>query len=299
MSTRIVELARNGAVSVSKKYGMSVQEFRREHLHPGVPVVIGDATADWPARTKFTPEFFRTHYGAQPIHLDDGRSFALAELLDMLMTATAERPAPYPCKLRLDGSLPELLADVTPRYAFALPDRIHSRLMPQRFLGGADTFEIFFGSPGGQFPYMHYDYMGLHAFINQLYGDKEFTVIPPGQTDYVYPDPDNPWKSLVADHRHPDRAAFPRFARATPVSFVVGAGETLFIPNGWWHTALSRTVTISVAFDLLNASNWQRFEAEVRGMMRPTNPFKRALINAYLGCVGGLLSVGERVGVRI
>jgi hypothetical protein len=44
MASSKVELARNGDLVIYKKTGMSVAEFRRDHLEPFVPVVIADAT---------------------------------------------------------------------------------------------------------------------------------------------------------------------------------------------------------------------------------------------------------------
>ena len=298
MATKKVELARLGNIVVEKKYGMTYSEFAKDHMYANYPVVFGDATAAWPALHKFTPEFFKQRYGDRKVKVR-GEWFKLGDYMDLMLTSTEENPAPYPCKLQIATDYPELLPDVSPRYSFALPDRTHSKMLPGGFLGGADTLEIFFGSPGGQFPYMHYDYMSLHAFINQLYGNKEFTVIPPSQTKYVYPDPDNQWKSLVNDHRNPDLDKFPLFKNATPISFVVGPGETMFIPCGWWHTARSLTPTISVAFDLLNSSNWNQFINEVGIMMNRQRPVKAKFAKAYLGVLGKALTVAEKAGVNV
>ncbi|MBC3788534.1 hypothetical protein [Spirosoma utsteinense] len=88
-----------------------------------------------------------------------GNNYTLSEYIDLMMVTTEDNPAPYPCKLQIDRDYPELLSDVTPRFMYALPDRITSKLLPDSFLGGTDTLDIFFGSPGGQLPYIHYDYM--------------------------------------------------------------------------------------------------------------------------------------------
>ncbi|MCY7352003.1 MAG: cupin-like domain-containing protein [Cytophagaceae bacterium] len=297
MATKTVELARLGTMIVEKKYVMAYEEFAQKHLFANHPVVIGDACKDWPAKDKFTPEFFKTNYGEREV-IVEGKRFKLGDFIDLMMSATEDNPAPYPCKLQMDRDYPELVPDVMPRFSYALPDRTHSKLLPGRFLGGADTLELFFGSPGGQFPYLHYDYMCLHAYITQVYGQKEFTVMPPEQTPYVYPKPDNRWVSEVNDAKKPDLEKFPLFAKATPLTFVVGPGETLFIPCGWWHTARSLTPTISVALDCLNASNWTMFMREVK-TVGGQKPLKAKVAQAYLSVLGGVLSVSEKVGVNV
>ncbi|MFD2572514.1 cupin-like domain-containing protein [Spirosoma soli] len=141
--------------------------------------------------------------------------------------------------------------------------------------------------------------MCLHAYITQLYGQKEFTVIPPDQTPYVYPLPGNSWVSEVNDVKSPDLDKFPLFAKATPVSFVVEPGETLFIPCGWWHTARSLTPTISVALDCLNASNWKNFMSEVDMNLRQRKPQLAKAVQSYLSMAGNVLKAFEKVGVTV
>ncbi|EGV18546.1 cupin-like domain-containing protein [Thiocapsa marina] len=293
MAIRTIEIARSGDMVVEKKYGMTVEEFRTDHLYPLKPVVLADATAHWPARKLFTPEFFRSRFGQREIEVD-GKHYPLAEFIDRLYASTPENPAPYPGKLLLNRDFPELLEYIRPRIKYSVPDRIGNRWIPESFLCGASTHEIFFGSPGGSFPYVHYDYMGLHAWINQLVGEKEFIVVPPWDGQYLYPDPNDPWKSMVGDLKHPDLDRFPLVANATVLSFVVGPGETMFIPNGWWHTTVSKSVTISVALDQLCGSNWNRFREEVRWKFADSHPAKGAVAQAYLRALGPVLSVQER-----
>ncbi len=298
MATKIVELARLGNIVVEKKYGLSYEEFAKDHLFANYPVVIGDGSKDWPAHNKFTPEFFKENYGHRDVEVQD-KWYKLGEFIDMMLVGTEENPAPYPCKIQIDRDYPELVKDVSPRLKYSTPDRAYSKLLPTKFLGGADMLEIFFGSPGGQFPYMHYDYMCLHAYVTQIYGQKEFTVIPPSQTEYVYPDPENPWVSLIDNQRNPDLNKFPLWAKATPIKFVVGPGETLFIPCGWWHTAHSLTPTISVALDCLNASNWKNFMGEVDIMMSREKPLKAKFAKAYLSLVGSILKTTEALNIKL
>ena len=62
MATKSVVLAQLGDIVVEKKYGMSYEEFAEKHLFANYPVVIGDACKDWPAKEKFTPQFFKDNY---------------------------------------------------------------------------------------------------------------------------------------------------------------------------------------------------------------------------------------------
>jgi hypothetical protein len=287
MATKVIELVNNGTLSVEKKYGMTYDEFAKDHLYASYPVVIGDACKDWKAKEKFTPDFFKSKYGSRKVEAG-GQQYKLEDFIDLMKNGTIENPAPYPCKLNIDKDYPELIQDISPRFEFAKPDWCHNKLI-EPLLGSADTYEVFLGSPGGQFPYVHYDYMGLHAFITQLHGIKEFTVIPPDQTKYVYPKEGNTWMSEVPDIKNIDLEKYPLCANITPITFTVGPGETLFIPNGWWHTAHSLTATVSVALDSLNASNWDRFKAEVDIKVSKKSSIIAKMVHIYLFIVGGIL----------
>jgi len=276
-------------LKLEKRAGLSYEEFKNEYLFPGRPVIFKDAAKDWKAIGKFTPEFFKKNYG-HIVKKFDGKEYTLAQFIDLMMNSDPKNPAPYPCKVDVLQYMPELLPDISPRLKYTLPDRINSRLIPKGFLGGADTFELFFGGVNGWFPYIHYDYMHLHAIITQVYGEKEFLIYTPDQAQYLYIDEKEPWQSTVQKYYEPDYTKYPLFAKAKPASIIVGPGETLFIPCGWWHTARSVTPTISVAYDLLNASNWKQFSDDVQLMVSRHQPMKANLISAYLKGAGAVMN---------
>ena len=227
-----------------------------------------DEKETWSARRTFTPTFLRA-FGDRSVEGDGESQRACA--FDALANSSVEQPGPYPCHWDMLKLFPELADQIEPRPVYASPDRTMHPLMPKRFLGEAHTVELFFGGPGGTFPYLHYDYMGLHAFISQLYGRKEFTVVAPQHTACVYPDPENPWRSSIENHHTPDLARYPLFAQAEKLTFVVDPGDTLFIPNGWWHTARSLEVTISWP-STCSRLHWHRFRDEVRFLLRHSRP---------------------------
>src|SRR4029077_1058107 len=69
--------------------------------------------------------------------------------------------------------------------------------------------------------------------------------VPVWETHLVYPFVDNIVNSRV-DPEHLDPERFPRFGSASVLDCVVGPGDVLFIPRGWWHYLRSESPSISI-----------------------------------------------------
>lgn len=278
---------------IERRSGLSRKQFVGQYVIPNRPVILTDVLAKWEARQRFTPDFFRTRY--PDVRLDiRGQPYRLGDVLDRLQSGESS-PDLYPCKVDLrDPQFGDLARMVEPRPDIFCPDRTHSALMPRRLVEGLYDLEIFFGGTGGKFPYLHYDFLGFYAVINQLYGEKEFTVFPPEQQKYLYPKKDSPWISEIENHHQPDLDRYPLFAQATPTKFVISPGETLFIPNKWYHTARSLSPTISVAMDQLCRYNWKQFTEECL-LARRDHPIKSLMIRSYLAGAGQLMDLREQL----
>jgi hypothetical protein len=50
------------------------------------------------------------------------------------------------------------------------------------------------------------------------------------------------------DVEHPDLARFPNFAKARHMDAILGPGDALFLPKGWWHYVRALTPSFSVNF---------------------------------------------------
>lgn len=288
--------AASASDGVERRTGLSEDEFRERYLLPRRPVILTDAAAAWPVYGQGTPDYFRRRYGDHAVRVL-GQDWRLADLIDLLETSSPDKPGPYPCKFEIARDLRELLGDVSPRFAYSLPDRQSSALVPQHLFRDVNNLEIFFGGPGGKFPYLHYDIMRLHAWITQLHGDKEFTLYAPDQEPYLYVNPDVPWQSGIRNHHNPDFQRYPLLRQARAQKVVIGPGDTLFLPCGWWHTARSLTLTISVAFDQLGPDNWRDFTGDVVAReRRERHALRAAWLGAYLPAIDPLLGIIERCG---
>lgn len=280
---------------IERRSKLDAGEFVDSYLRPRIPVIFTDAASAWPAYHSFTPQYFCRQHGDKRISVD-GREWRLDELIEALEVSTSEKPGPYPCKCAVVKEFPELIPELTPRIRYSLPDRQGSALLPDRFFGGVNNLEIFFGGPGGRFPYLHYDVLHLHAWITQLHGRKAFTLFAPDQEQLLYINPDKSWQSSIENHQQPDYDRYPLFKQAVSRSVVIEPGETLFLPCGWWHTARSLEMTISIAFDQLEASNWRDFKRDFVAEHRHGQPAVLTAARAWLALVGPLLGMTEALG---
>jgi histone arginine demethylase JMJD6 len=292
------ELSPAAQEPVERRAGLGLAEFVENYRNPRRPVILTDAAREWPVYGRGTPDFFRREYGDHTVRVR-GYDYRLRELIDLLEASTVDQPGPYPCKFEIAKDFRELLGEVTPRFQYSLPDRQANPLVPQGLFRYVNNLEIFFGGPGGEFPYLHYDVMHLHAWITQLHGDKEFTVYAPGQEHLLYVNPEMPWQSSIKNHHRPDYERYPLLREARSQKIVIRAGETLFLPCGWWHTARSLNMTISVAFDQLGPDNWSSFVGDVTDERRRLgHPGKALALGAYLGLLGPLLGLAEQAGAN-
>lgn len=270
---------------------LTYEEFYEEHWLPGVPLVLQDASKVWGAYGKLTPDWLRQNFGDRKTTVR-GESYTMREALDLVEGKDTSRPIPYPCKYDIPTQLPELLPLLSPlNMGYACPNWLERRWFKFGYWGSAT--ELFIGGTGGKFPYAHLDYYHLSAWINQLYGNKEFTVWPRGQEQYLYPDPNDYWKSTIPDVENVDLNKFPLYRHATPITFVVGAGETLYIPVGLWHTTKSLEPTMSIAFDLLNRQNFGASLKDVWGFRRRQGLAQAVAYSSYAMMAGALCRIGD------
>jgi histone arginine demethylase JMJD6 len=281
-------------MDIIRRENITHEEFMEEHYKPGIPLVFKNAVKDWKANGLFTPDWFRENYSDRTTVVQ-GKTYNMREIMNMVEASTEENPAPYPCIYNINDQLPELLPLIKPDIVYSQPNWLNNKMFKLGKWGAA--LELFIGGPGGKFPYLHLDYYHLNAWITQLYGEKRFTVFPRGQEHMLYPRPNDPWRSEL-NVFEPDYEKHPLYKDATPISFVVGPGETLFIPFGTWHTAYSLTPTISVAFDTLNAKNHSEFMKDVWTFKSRDSKVKAMAMYPYAWLATNLSKLTDRSGVK-
>jgi histone arginine demethylase JMJD6 len=283
------EAGRGIGFEVQRRQRLSHREFTTEYLIPHRPVIVTDAISSWPACSKWTFDFLRQAYGAVSVKVD-GEAMSIRELVDRTLASTTERPGPYLRNKLFSELPPDLTADVSPLPCFTRPNWLTSALIPGEARDTMAFLELYIGGEGSSFPVLHFDGLHTHAFIMQVVGRKRFIIYGPEQSPYLYPQSPKYNHSEVANPENADFERFPLFRHAVPTTFVLEAGETLFVPAGWWHTAQILAPCISVSVNTANASNWRAYCGDLMQTIRRTrSPLKAAAWSLHLWGTGLLL----------
>jgi hypothetical protein len=241
---------------IERRADVAPDEFFARYVAGSTPVVLTEPVRRWPAFGRWTPEFFRDHYGDVSIDIVDGRDadpdydrHTPAHTRTVTMRAYVERILAagetndfyaVAQNRNLDrDALQPLWADL------ALPEGI---LDARRSRGCA---ALWLG-PAGTVTPLHHDTSNI--LVAQLHGRKRFVLAAPTETAllegatgvYAGADPER-LGAIDADVRflHVDLAP----------------GEMLFLPVGWWHHVRALDVSVSVAlngFVKPNAFDWYR-----------------------------------------
>jgi histone arginine demethylase JMJD6 len=276
------------AGTVERRTGLSYSEFLQNYLYPRRPVTLTDATKQWPAMSRWTLDFLASRYGAKDVPVTVGRkthtiNFArfIAYLKLQEHAATQDEPL-YLRNIHVSDEFPELLGDFTiPEYF--RPNWLGrwplNKFVPDAWSSWA---ELFIGPAGARFPFVHFDTAMTHAWLSQVCGRKQFWIVPPSQSAFLYPEEKSQNYSPVQDLRCPDLERFPLLAKAQIATCVLEPGDTLFIPAGWWHTAECLTISITVAGNFVNDSNFRDFRRAIVLPKFRGRPWPARLLNQGL-----------------
>lgn len=251
------------------------EELMQRYFIPHRPVVIQNAAASWPALQTWTLEYLGERYGNAYVQHFTGPDDT-AQLIRLNKHLARAYPEPHYVMWCLsdfydalagDFGLLPFLGDPTMDWTLDLPHKEQTQL----------TW-IFLGVRGSGIP-CHSDRLGQHVVSVQISGRKRWLLQAPDDAPWLY-DGD-------VDLRDPDLGKHPRYLNASPRhDFVLEPGETLFLPNGWWHQTEVLEDSISLSHDFMNRSNADAFLerlAVLRGPRFMESEAMKPLLAAWSG----------------
>lgn len=242
------ELEKAGGPRVERRRGLSPEEFFERYYHRNRPVIIEGLMEDWPALSRWTPEWLAERFGDEPVEVMAGResdgdpdfnaerlrrSLPLRELVARMREGGETNDVYLVARnsLLLRDAFRPLLDDLRAPAGYIQPD-----------VSAPHRVHLWFG-PAGTLSNLHHDH--LNVLFCQVRGRKRFWLVPSWETPWLYND-----RGLYSavDILAPDLERFPDFARATVHTCEVGPGDALLIPVGWWHAVRALDVSLSVTF---------------------------------------------------
>jgi hypothetical protein len=274
--TETIECCRR--VAIERANGLTPAVFHERYLSgSGKPVILTDVLNSWKARTKWTFDFFKSHYGSEQVvpsiwpgdkylkvipfadyidSLDNPNGRTPGFWIDLATKLPCEAPQESPdTPLYLTGWRafnlhPELLEDVdlSPKFTDdwlpLLPPAFRKVLEENtKYLSGG-----FLIGPAGSIATLHADILHTHAYLAQIVGKKKCVLFSPDDSDYLY--------DGKVDPDRPNLEESPLFRRATAYECILEPGELLFMPSNWWHHVIALEKSITVSYNFFNRVNF-------------------------------------------
>lgn len=221
---------------------ISRAKFVRDYVQPQKPVVLEELIEDWPAYNKWNLDYIKKMAGDKTVPLYDNRPISskykfnehhtemkMADYIELLKSG----PTNYRIFLyHLMKEVPALQQD------FKFPD-IGLRFIKQLPM-------LFFGGENSRV-FMHYDIDYANIMHFHFHGKKQCILFPPSESPNLYKVP----HALIArediDFNNPNYEKFPVLKKARGYITELNHGETLYMPEGYWHQMTYLTAGFSMS----------------------------------------------------
>lgn len=204
--------------------------FIRDYLKPQKPVVIENLIEDWPAYTKWNLDYISEIagekevplYDNRPVSHEDGFNEAHSKMkMGDYIQLLRKGPTNYRIFLyNLMKEVPSLKSDFKfPKLGLKLIKQV-----PMLFFGGENS-KVF----------MHHDIDLADILHFHFEGQKQCVIFPPSETKNLYKVPYSLISREDIDFDNPDYEKFPALKNAQGYIAHLSHGDTLYMPEGYWH----------------------------------------------------------------
>lgn len=227
---------------VDRVASISKDDFLRQYKKSAKPLVIEDLTLNWPAREKWSVDYFKSRVGDTTVPLYDserstGKKHQHAAAVTMPFKEYISLLQAGETNLRIFFF--NLLA-ATPvlRKDFEFPDiglKLFKKL-PVLFMAGK-----------GARVQMHFDIDMADILLCHFGGKKRVTLISPEQTRYLYRVPFSFSSLFDIDYDKPNFEKYPALKNIRAEVVELNHGDVLYIPPGYWHYVQYDEISFSMS----------------------------------------------------
>jgi len=227
---------------IPRVQSISKKDFVEQYVKTQKPVVIEHLIEDWPAYKKWDLNYIKDVAGDKTVPLYDDRPITsefkfnqphlemkMSEYIDLLQS----KPTNYRIFLyHLLKEVPKLQGD----FKFPNMGLRFLKQLPMLFFGGVNS-KVF----------MHYDIDYANILHFHFHGKKQCILYPPSESKYLYKVPHSLISREDIDFTNPDFEKFPALREARGYITELNHGETLYMPEGYWHQMTYLTAGFSMS----------------------------------------------------
>jgi hypothetical protein len=207
------------------------EDFKKNYLDRRKPLIIKGLTKDWPAREKWTTDYFKEIAGEIEVKLVDNSkadptkvinasvaSMCFGEYLDLIKREPTELRIFF---LNLFKHKPDLINDI---------------VVPKDLMGGfIESMPAMFFGGSSAITFLHYDIDLPHLFHTHFGGRKHIILFDNKWKKRLYCIPNTTYALEDYDVASPDFEKFPALRGVEGYEVFLEHGDTLFMPTGMWH----------------------------------------------------------------
>lgn len=227
---------------VDRVASISKDDFLRLYKKSAKPLVIKDLTQNWPAREKWSVDYFKSRVGDTMVPLYDSEratdkkhqhaaavTMPFKEYISLLQAGEKNLRMFF---FNLLAATPVLRKD------FEFPDiglKLFKKL-PVLFMAGK-----------GARVQMHFDIDMADILLCHFGGKKRVMLISPEQTRYLYRVPFSFSSLFDIDYDKPNFEKYPALKNIRAEVVELNHGDVLYIPPGYWHYVQYDEISFSMS----------------------------------------------------
>lgn len=237
--------------TIERRANLSIEEFIEKFEKPGIPVILTDLTSKWTANTMWSKKNLLKRYSETIFRTGSHFKLSLKNYFKYLQSQNEHKPL-----YLFDQNYPENAPDLL--FEYQIPEYFSEDLFG---LAGEDDRPpwrwILHGPAGSGVPF-HTDPRGTSAWNSIIYGSKRWGLYPPNiHPPGVGPDDDEYYNAPTALKWW--LQVYPKIEdqKLKPLECHLNAGETIFVPSGWWHSVYNTDETMAVTHNFASTYNFK------------------------------------------
>ena len=254
LHTRRIMEREHGSAEVERRQALPSENFHREYYALNRPVIIENAISDWPAITKWTPDYLREQCGTEQVEIQARRESNPGYEIEKDAHRQSCQFGEFIEKVFFQGASNDFYMTASNANSNGIVlDKLWGDIpLPPAYaeVNGARDRTFLWVGPAGTVTPLHHDL--TNNFMAQVVGRKRIRMVSPANQPFVY---NQRHCFSQVDVDDVDEQKFPLFKGVYVHDLILNPGELLFLPVGWWHHVVALDVSITITFTSLRGTN--------------------------------------------